>query len=228
MMALSESILTFLEQLSWTLPLPRGVEVLYPFSDHEVKKVVSAFYRKYYADDCPRIPLIGINPGRFGGGTTGIPFTDPIRLEKDCGIENPWPKRQELSSVFIYDMISAYGGPQTFYRDFYFTSVSPLGFTKDGRNLNYYDDPRLAASLEPFATACLRRQIGWGLRHEAAFCLGGGKNYAYLEKLNERHGFFKRLIPLPHPRYIMQYKLRDKAAHIEDYLTALRKEAVKP
>ena len=46
--------------------------------------------------------LLGINPGRFGGGVTGIPFTDPIRLQNVCGIENNFEKKQELSSVFIY------------------------------------------------------------------------------------------------------------------------------
>ena len=53
-------------------------------------------------------------------------------------------KKQELSSVFMYEMINAYGGAELFYKRFYITAVSPLGFVKNGRNLNYYDDKILA------------------------------------------------------------------------------------
>ena len=91
---------------------------MYPFSGAETARVVRAFYNKYYNDDKPRYCIIGINPGRFGGGVTGIPFTDPIRLEKECGIDNNWPRKQELSSVFVYDMINAYGGSKAFYNQF--------------------------------------------------------------------------------------------------------------
>lgn len=39
--------------------------------------------------------ILGINPGRFGAGTTGIAFIDPIRLENECGINNSFPKKVE-------------------------------------------------------------------------------------------------------------------------------------
>jgi hypothetical protein len=45
-------------------------------------KICSSFYQKYYADNKKRSLIIGINPGRFGAGVTGIPFTDPIRLKR--------------------------------------------------------------------------------------------------------------------------------------------------
>ncbi len=41
-----------------------------------------------------RYLILGINPGRFGGGITGIPFTDPIRLQNICGIENDFQKNK--------------------------------------------------------------------------------------------------------------------------------------
>jgi hypothetical protein len=230
---LDKSILAFLKRLTWKGPLPEGVEVLSPFSDPVTWGVCEAFYHRFYHDDAPRTLLIGINPGRFGGGVTGIPFTDPIRLQTQCGIDNPWPKKQELSSVFMYEMIRAYGGPRAFYQKFYITSVSPLGFTLNGKNLNYYDDPQLTGALEPFAADCLRLQLGWGIDKTGvdkmgidktgmdktvAFCLGGGKNFTYLERLNNKYGFFGRIVPLPHPRYIMQYQSKQKAEHILDYL----------
>lgn len=218
-MSLSKHILDFLRKLEWEGRLPKGVEVLSPFDKPDVWQVCETFYGKYYAGGA-RTLLIGINPGRFGAGMTGIPFTDPIRLKDPCGIDNPWPARQELSSVFMYDMIRAYGGPSNFYGDFYITSVSPLGFTLDGKNLNYYDDSHLVKVLEPFAVRCLQHQLAWGMATDVAFCLGGGKNFAYLEKLNAKYGFFKKIVPLPHPRYVMQYRLKHKAEHIQEYLDA--------
>lgn len=221
-MPLSDHILRFLGGLAWKDKLPKDVDVLQPFRDPGVWKVCETFYPRFYGDDGPRSLMIGINPGRFGAGMTGIPFTDPIRLKDPCGIDNPWPPRQELSSVFMYEMIRAFGGPEAFYGQFYITSVSPLGFTRDGKNLNYYDDAHLLKTLEPFAVRCLEQQLAWGMHTRTAFCLGGGKNYRYLEQLNDRHGFFEKLVPLPHPRYIMQYRLRHKDDHIREYLDAFR------
>lgn len=218
-MSLSKQILDFLHALRWEGHLPKGVEVLSPFQKPDVWDVCKVFYTKYYAAG-PRTLLIGINPGRFGAGMTGIPFTDPIRLKDPCGIDNPWPARQELSSVFMYDMIRAYGGPGAFYGQFYITSVSPLGFTLDGKNLNYYDNSQLLKDLEPFAVHCLQHQLDWGMATDVAFCLGGGKNFAYLEKLNGTYGFFKKIVPLPHPRFVMQYRLKQKDLHIRQYLDA--------
>ena len=215
---LSNKILDFLFGLEFPFQLPPQVEVMYPFSGAETARVVRAFYNKYYNDDKPRYCIIGINPGRFGGGVTGIPFTDPIRLEKECGIDNNWPRKQELSSVFVYDMINAYGGSKAFYNQFYFTAVSPLGFTKAGKNLNYYDDKALAKQIVPFAIECFKKQIAWGLQTSVTFCLGEGTNYKFLSKLNNEYRLFEKIVPLSHPRFIMQYKLKTKDVYINKYL----------
>src|SRR3954451_2648201 len=132
---LSNKILDFLFNLHFPVDLPAGIEVMHPFSNEETTRVVRLFYNKYYSNNNPRYCIIGINPGRFGGGVTGIPFTDPIRLQNDCGIENNWAKKQELSSAYIYEMIAAFGGVREFYQQFYISAVSPLGFTKGGKNL---------------------------------------------------------------------------------------------
>lgn len=215
---LSDKILTFLFNLQFSVTLPPAVEVMNPFLNSETAGIVKVFYNKYYSDNNPRYCIIGINPGRFGGGVTGIPFTDPIRLQKDCGIQNNWQNRQELSSLFVYDMINAFGGPEAFYKKFYFTAVSPLGFTKDGKNLNYYDDKSLAEKIIPFAVECFKKQIAWGLHTTVAFCLGEGKNYTFLCKLNKEYKLFDKIIPLSHPRFIMQYKLKTKDVYINKYL----------
>lgn len=213
-------ITKFYKNIEAPTGLPAGVEVLLPFNAPGVMQAFDAFYKKFYNDNGERHFIIGINPGRFGGGITGIPFTDPIRLETDCGIPNDFQKRQELSSVFMYKMMAAFGGPQAFYKQFYISSYSPLGFTSAGKNLNYYDDKVLAAAIEPYAANKLKEQLSWKANRSTAFCLGDGKNYRYLSKLNESNGFFKRIIPLPHPRFIMQYKLKMLDEYIDRYLEA--------
>lgn len=196
--------------------------MLYPFSEAATRSCCDRFYHRYYADDRPRHCILGINPGRFGGGVTGIPFTDPIRLQEACGIDNDMNKRQELSSAFVYDMIREYGGPESFYGRFYITSVSPVGFVKDGKNMNYYDDRQLMTSIRPYAVQMMWKQLRMGMNRDVAFCFGDGKNHKFLAALNAEHGFFGRLVPLPHPRYIMQYQLRHKQDHIRRYLDAFR------
>lgn len=194
-----------------------AVKTLDPYRDPVVREYAGRFYRKYYADNTPRVFALGINPGRFGAGTTGIPFTDPIRLQEACGIENDLPKKSELSSVFIYSFIDHCGGPDAFYRAFFFSAVSPVGFTKDGLNFNYYDDPRLLRRLEPFIVESLYRQLDIGARRDVAIILGTGKNRKVFEALNREHGFFKETLCVDHPRFIMQYRRRRLAEYLERY-----------
>lgn len=214
-------VLQFFSTLSLSVSLPRGVQVLNPYQDKLVFELCQQFYTQYYSDTNPRSMIIGINPGRFGGGLTGIPFTDPIKLETICGIKNTLTRKQELSSDYIYKVIDAFGGPEIFYKKFYFTSVSPLGFTREGKNLNYYDDVKLTARLKPFMLACMRSQLAFGIKTNVAYCLGEGDNYKFLSQFNEQHQFFEKIIPLAHPRFIMQYKRKSLNKYIDSYLKAL-------
>jgi hypothetical protein len=214
-------VLAFYKSLKINEKLPLGVEVLNPYQDNDAFNLCRKFYKKYYSDLNNRYIILGINPGRFGGGITGIPFTDPIKLENICGIPNTLPKKAELSADFIYAMILAYGGPEKFYSRFYFNSVSPLGFTFESKNLNYYDTPVLLKSLENFILQSLRKQIDFGINRDIAFCLGEGENFKYLKSLNDSEKFFSELIPLSHPRFVMQYKRKKVDAYILDYLKKL-------
>lgn len=220
-MTFAEKVLIFLKNLSIDNRLPKGVEVLHPYRDPEVFDFCRRFYKKYYDDNRQRVAILGINPGRLGGGLTGIPFTDPVKLSKICGIENDLPKKVELSADYIHAMIDAYGGPEKFYSKFFFNSVSPLGFTIDGKNLNYYDTPALTKRLEKFITQSLRQQLDLGISREIVYCLGEGDNYKYLSKLNSKERFFKEIIPLAHPRFIMQYRRKFVQDYIADYLKKL-------
>jgi hypothetical protein len=217
---LCNQIIEFNAQLKITSKLPKGVTVLNPFKDVTTAYLSETFYKKYYNDTKPRYVVLGINPGRLGSGITGVPFTDPINLEKYCGIENNLPKKHELSSEFVYKTIEDFGGLEKFYSRFYITSVCPLGFTKNGKNINYYDDRNLQEKIEPFVIESLNQQLSWGLNRASAFIFGEGKNFTYFQKLNQQHGFFKSLMPLPHPRFIMQYKLKKLDEYIALYLRA--------
>ena len=82
----ADNIIQFISQLYFPVKLPHKIEVMNPFIDNETMNICKKFYKKYYDDHNSRTLIIGINPGRFGGGITGIPFTDPIRLQGECCI----------------------------------------------------------------------------------------------------------------------------------------------
>jgi hypothetical protein len=220
-MTFADKILAFFRSIKITTKLPNGVQILNPYKLKTTFSVCELFYQKFYADNNPRAIILGINPGRLGGGLTGIPFTDPIKLHDRCGIENQLPKHAELSADFIHHMIDAFGGLGKFYSQFYFSSVSPLGFTKDGKNLNYYDIPELQKALKPFIVKSIQTQLAFGLSAKTCYILGEGKNFNYVQKLNEEYQLFERLIPLPHPRFIMQYKRKQLSSYVKQYLHAL-------
>lgn len=211
-------VLRFYTRLSCPKP-PRGIQVMNPYADLRVRPYVRAFLGKYFADNRERALVFGINPGRFGAGITGVTFTDPVALADYCGIHNHLLRVRELSSIFIYQFIEEYGGVGKFYRRFFLTAVSPLGFTRNGRNLNYYDDRRLAESVSPFIITAIRRQIALGGRTDHAIVLGKGTNFRYVQRLNELHGFFQEIHALEHPRPIMQYRRRQLARYLSEYVT---------
>lgn len=222
-MNFADNILSFLFNLQLPFKLPKQVEVLDAHMRKDVQQACTLFYKKYYSDNNKRHLLAGINPGRFGGGVTGIPFTDPVRLEKICDIEPPFggQKRLELSSVFIYEMIEAYGGAAKFYNQFYISTISPLGFIKHGKNLNYYDDKILLQRIQPFIIDCMNKQIAFGINTDVCFCIGEGENLKYFKKLNKEYRWFSKIEALAHPRFIMQYKLKRKQEYIDDYVSKL-------
>lgn len=220
----SYAILNFYKSLKPDFVVPKGVHIMNPFTDKTSWELTTAFYNKFYGDARPRHFIFGINPGRFGGGVTGIPFTDPIRLENECGIKNDLAKKPELSSLFVYAVIEAWGGVKKFYGDFFITALSPLGFTKDGLNLNYYDDKELLKDSKPFIIDCIRRQLKTiATDRDYCFCLGEGTNYKIFRQLNEEQGFFKEIIPLSHPRWVMQYRRKRVGEFVEVYVEKLKR-----
>ena len=201
--------------------VPRGIDVMNPYSVPRVRAYVRAFLGKYYSDNRERILILGINPGRFGSGVTGVTFTDPVALADECDIPNHLARRRELSSIFIYAVINRLGGIQEFNNRFFLSAVSPLGFTRRGINLNYYDDPKLERAVTPFIVSSIEEHIGFGARRDHVIVLGRGKNAKFLERLNDKHRWFGSIHALDHPRFIMQYRRRQLDAYIESYKDTL-------
>ena len=270
----SEKLIKYYLQLKPPEDLPNGIEVLFPQKDKQVQELVKSFFLKYFNDDRPRNLMLGINPGRYGAGITGVNFTAPRQLKECCGIDHHLNLSSELSAEFIYDMIGEYGGVKKFYNDWFIGSVCPLGFVtssipgptprtsassvptnvgtpspegegkrkKDfykggathkakkgdathkvtgGKNINYYDDKKLLNALTPFIVDCINKQVAMGFNTERCLCIGGEKNFKFLSGLNNEYKWFGEIIPLPHPRFILQYRRKQKDQYIHQYLSAM-------
>jgi hypothetical protein len=73
----------------------------------------------------------------------------------------------------------------------------------------------------PFIFESIEKQLEFGARTDVAICLGEGKNLDVLGDLNEKYRWFDRLVGLPHPRFVMQYRRKEKPEYIQRYLSVL-------
>lgn len=223
----ADKVIKFNKELKFFGRLPEGIRIMNPFRDNpEILKISGLFYKKFYNDNNKRKFIIGINPGRNGAGVTGIPFTDTKRLSDICNIKLESLNSHELSSVFIYEMIEKYGGVKLFFNDYYINSVCPLGFVKMNNkgnwvNMNYYDDNKLSEAMDNFIIKSIKRQMTFGINRDVCFVLGK-KNAEVFSKINCKENLFRKIIILPHPRYIAQYKMKLKIQFISDYLRVLK------
>ena len=221
----ADRIINFNTHLEYNQSLPKDFDVLNHYMDNpETMEVMRAFYHKFYNDNRQRKFIIGINPSRHGAGVTGVPFTDTKRLKSECGIVMKSAHTHEVSSVFMYDMIKAYGGVTKFYNDFYINSPFPLAIVRkasDGKwlNANYYDEDTLFKSVKDYMIATLKKHIALGVDTQKVFVLGK-KNATFLQKLNKEATLFGEMVVLEHPRFIQQYKSKEKQLYIDKFLTS--------
>lgn len=224
-----DKVIEFNKNLNYNGELPEGFRVLNPYLDNpETMDVMKRFYHKYYNDEKQRQFIIGINPSRHGAGVTGVPFTDTKRLKDVCGIQMKSAHTHEVSSVFIYDMIEAFGGAEKFYSTFYINSPFPLAIIRKNKdnnwvNANYYDDKTLFEMVKNFMTDSLKKHISMGLDTSTVFVLGK-KNAEFIQKLNREAKLFDQIKILEHPRYIQQYKSKEKQLYIDKYILTLNKK----
>ena len=222
MSTFADHLLHFLRSFPLPPPLPDSVQTENPAQNPAVYALLQKFAHKFYADNHPRVALLGINPGRFGAGRTGVAFTDPTALTQFCGIAHHLPTtRQELSSQFVHEFITALGGPAEFYRHFYIGSIYPLVLLREGKNYNYYDSTALTKTLWRDMQRSLQQQVAeLPLRRDVAVCLGK-RNAVFFHKLNAELGLFAKIIVLDHPRYLMQYRRRHLEANVAHYVKTL-------
>lgn len=221
-----EKVIDFNRNLVYSDELPENFRVINPYLDNpETLDVMQKFYQKFYNDGNSRKFIVGINPSRHGAGVTGVPFTDTKRLESICGIKMHSAHTHEISSVFLYDMISEFGGATEFYKQFYINSPFPLAIvrkSKEGNwlNANYYDDKKLFEMVKDYMIATLQQHISLGLDTSEVYILGK-KNATFIQKLNKEANLFGNLKVLKHPRYIQQYKSKAKQLYIDKYILTL-------
>jgi hypothetical protein len=117
----------------------KNIFILDDFKDN--LNIIKKFYDKFISLNKPKAVICGINPGRFGAGKTGIPFLDFSSISK---LINDIDKNDtERSAQFFYSVI-AHLTPDVFYKYFYVTNISCLGFKilkKQWKNINYYELP---------------------------------------------------------------------------------------
>jgi hypothetical protein len=226
MRSFSDRVIDFNSNLHYTGNLPPDFQVINPFMDNpETIEVMQQFYQKYYHDSNKRKFIVGINPSRHGAGVTGVPFTDTKRLESECGVKMHSAYTHEVSSVFMYEMITQFGGVHTFYEQFYINSPFPLAIVRKTKgdkwlNANYYDDPALFEMLKEYMIMTLKEHINMGIDTSEIFVLGV-KNANFIHKLNKEAKLFGSLKVLEHPRYIQQYKFKEKQMYIDKYILTL-------
>lgn len=221
-----EKVIDFNRNLQYSDELPENFRVINPYLDNpETLDVMQQFYQKFYNDANSRKFIVGINPSRHGAGVTGVPFTDTKRLESICGITMHSAHTHEISSVFLYDMISEFGGAADFYKQFYINSPFPLAIvrkSKEGNwlNANYYDDKTLFETVKDYMIASLKQHISLGLDTSKVYILGK-KNATFIQNLNKEANLFGKMKVLEHPRYIQQYKSKEKQLYIDKYILTL-------
>lgn len=227
----AKQILQFNAQLSVErLDLPAGFRMVNPYigdQKEQVREITTAFYQKYYNDAKPRRLILGSSPARRGSAITGVPFEDAKHLQNETGIFIDNFYVNQSSSGFLYDVIYEYGGCEKFYTDFYMNFVCPLGLVKTNSkgkeiNCNYYENKKLQESLYSFIIDAIHSQISFGIDTSVCYCIGSGQNYNFLSKINKEYLFFDKIIPLEHPRFIMQYNSKHKGKYMKKYLSALK------
>ena len=129
-----------------------------------------AKYVERYGQGARRIVLVGMNPGPWGMGQTGVPFGDVVYVRDWMGIrgahEQPARphakrpvqgfgcKRREPSGSRLYGWAQQrFGTADAFFRDFFVVNYCPLLFFDEaGKNLT---PPQLGAkAVEALETAC--------------------------------------------------------------------------
>jgi hypothetical protein len=127
-----------------------------------------------------------------------------------------------MSAEFISRVIEAYGGPGAFYSDVFMTALSPLGFIRNGVNINFYDDAELEMMMSPQIITWMKRTFDAGVRRDTTILLGSGKLRTFMERNVREHVGVRDVIYLDHPRFIMQYRRSQVSQYVSLYVETIR------
>lgn len=213
---------------------PPGFAFRNPFAGPEgehAKSIADRFYNRFYGDSRARRLILGSSPARRGTVITGVPFADAEFLRTVLSVDSVDYRTQKTSADFLSEVIELFGGHETFYNNFMMNFLFPIGVVKVGHqgrqtNANYYDSKALVGLVEPFIVDTISKQLELGVDTSECLCIGSGTNFKFLEQLNTKHKFFNKITPLAHPRYITQYRPRQRQEYLDQYLSALRDSAV--
>ncbi|MBI0033854.1 uracil-DNA glycosylase family protein [Lactobacillus sp. M0396] len=226
----SDKVFQFDQELgNVKINLPELYKIINPYSGRNKKQVlqmVQIFYQKYFNDKNKRRLILGSSPARRGSAITGIPFEDALNLQKETGISIANFHVNNAASNFLNRVIYEYGGRHKFYHNFYLNFVCPLGICKINSkgnqvNCNYYENKQVEEMVTPLIISALKTQISFGIDTSVCYCIGSGQNYQELSKINKNWGFFQKIVPLEHPRFITQYHPEDEKKYLHKYLNAL-------
>lgn len=96
-------------------------------------------------------------------------------------------------------------------------------FLKNGKNYNYYDDKGTLEYFKPLIYKSIQTQMNFPNIQKSVATVGQGKNLDFLQRLNGEKKLFSSIKILPHPRWIMQYRRKDKQKYIKQYIETLKK-----
>ena len=223
-------ILKLIEKLSiFNIKQIDNYQIINPYNSEkkdDIQKITKKFYNKFYKDNNKRRLILGSNPVRKGTAITGLPYEDANHLNKITGISIEEFNINKSSSNFLYEVIEKYGGSDKFYNDFYMNFVFPFGITKTNSkgneiNCNYYENKKLQTKLYNYIVDFINELLKLNIDTSVCYCIGSEENYKFLSEINNKYRFFKEIVPLEHPRYIMQYNSKNKEEYLKKYLEVL-------
>ena len=89
--------------------------------------------------------------------------------------------------------------------------------------MNYYDDIDLFNKWKNKIVEWIKFEVKNIVTKKICVIIGKGKNQKFFELLNKEYKFFDEIIALPHPRWILQYRSKEKNYFIKTYIKTLNK-----
>ncbi|MEY2342744.1 uracil-DNA glycosylase family protein [Acidithiobacillus sp. IBUN Pt1247-S3] len=189
----------------------RGISILQDFLPY--RSIAEQFWQQYIPEPLPQTVILGLNPGRLGAGLTGIPLLD-FRSLASLFPDGRLPRNDTEPSANFFHRVVQNVGAEKFYREFYVSNVSAVGYLRDNKNCNYHELPDAAQRIveERFvaemAVVAPKRIIALGREVEAT-----------VQRLFPDGSV--RISHLPHPSWIMTYRLREAQSWVRRYTQML-------